>query len=206
MQTGGGGGDGGVGDAKKADCVFEGACVSRRKRGSERREGGAGGEQQVKAGATGYVVWVEGGDEQEAEKTALEACRNGRQQTGRRPEAKEQAEYGEARAQSNPRWIQSSAYDHQSRVAPESVHGAVFKFEIVQKGGADGVPSGGQKRRKRGRMRAQSGRRHLELSSHRKRAQESACRASEKVLEAAGRKEDAAASTWPPGWQSNWPP
>jgi hypothetical protein len=60
---------------------------------------------------------------------------------GRQPEAKEQAEYGEVRAQSNPRWIQSSAYDHQSRVAPESTHEVVFKFEIMQKGGADGVPS-----------------------------------------------------------------
>jgi hypothetical protein len=60
---------------------------------------------------------------------------------GRRPEAKEQAKYGEARAQSNPRWSQSSAYNPQSRVAPESAHGAVFKFEIVQKGGADGATS-----------------------------------------------------------------
>ncbi|KAJ7818769.1 hypothetical protein B0H14DRAFT_2601059 [Mycena olivaceomarginata] len=111
---------------------------------SERREGGAGGEQQVKAGATGYAVskrgratcfeaWVEGGDEQEAGKTALEAYRNGRRRAGRRPEAKEQAKYDEARAQSSPRWRQSSAYDPLSRVAPESAHGAVFKFEIVQK-------------------------------------------------------------------------
>ncbi|KAJ7787010.1 hypothetical protein B0H14DRAFT_2629840, partial [Mycena olivaceomarginata] len=199
----GGGGDGGVGDAKKADCVFGGRM---HRVGAGRREarGRRWRRAQVKAGATG------GGDEQEAEKTALEACRNGRQQTGemphrrkhpdieaphqllfwsskctpgRRPEAKEQAEYGEARAQSNPRWIQPSAYDQHcvgyhykcglvlpavhirmrplssipgmddsgrilmctagkarpyyngttGRVAPESVHGAVFKFEIVQK-------------------------------------------------------------------------
>jgi hypothetical protein len=50
-------------------------------------------------------------------------------------------------------------------------------------------------------MRAQSGQRRPEI---RTRAQESARRASEKVLEAAGREEDA--GTWPLGWQSNWPP
>ncbi|KAJ7820267.1 hypothetical protein B0H14DRAFT_2600128 [Mycena olivaceomarginata] len=135
-------GDGGV--VKKAD------EPGRRARGE--RAALEAGEQQVKAGATGYAVskrgratyfeaWVEGGDEQEAGKTALEACRNGRRRAGRRPEAKEQAKYDEARAQSSPRWRQSSAYDPLSHVAPESAHGAVFKFEIVRKGGADGVPS-----------------------------------------------------------------
>jgi hypothetical protein len=49
----------------------------------------------------------------------------------RLPEAKEQTEYGKGRAQSDKTWIQSSAYDPQSRVAPESAYRAVFKFEIV---------------------------------------------------------------------------
>jgi hypothetical protein len=58
---------------------------------------------------------------------------------GRRPEEKEWAKYGKARVQSNQRWIQSSAYNPQSFVAPERAHRTLFKLEIVQKGGADGV-------------------------------------------------------------------
>ncbi|KAJ7364407.1 hypothetical protein DFH08DRAFT_1016763 [Mycena albidolilacea] len=108
---------------------------------SERREVGAGGEQQVKAGATGYAVskrgratyfeaWVEGGDEQEAGKTALEACRNGRRRAANVPQGgdQEQAKYDEARAQSSPRWRQSSAYDPLNHVAPESAHGAAARM------------------------------------------------------------------------------
>jgi hypothetical protein len=49
----------------------------------------------------------------------------------RLPEAKEQTKYGKGRAQSDRTWIQPSAYDPQSRVAPESAHRAVFKVEIV---------------------------------------------------------------------------
>ncbi|KAJ7870648.1 hypothetical protein B0H14DRAFT_2571228 [Mycena olivaceomarginata] len=132
-------GDGGAGE--KRPIVFLRGRMYRVGTGaaSERREGGAGGEQQVKAGVTGYAVskrgratyfeaWVEGGDEQEAGKTALEACRNGRRRAGRRPEAKEQAKYDEARAQSSPRWRQSSAYDPLSHVAPESAHGAAARM------------------------------------------------------------------------------
>jgi hypothetical protein len=91
---------------RKRPIVFLRGCVYRVGTGaaSERREGGAGGEQQVKAGATGYAVskrgramcfeaWVEGGDEQEAGKTALEVCRNGRQRAGAMKRRREAPQY-----------------------------------------------------------------------------------------------------------------
>ncbi|KAJ7777483.1 hypothetical protein B0H14DRAFT_3587503 [Mycena olivaceomarginata] len=61
--------------------------------------------------------------------------------------------------------------------------------------GADGALAA-IRRGGRGTERGTSGRRRPYISSHGKRAQESARRASEKVLEAAGKKEDA--GTWPP--------
>ncbi|KAJ7879990.1 hypothetical protein B0H14DRAFT_3769963 [Mycena olivaceomarginata] len=169
---------------RKRPIVFLRGCVYRVGSGaaSERQEGGAGGEQQVKAGATGY-----------AQMYPREATRGGGTGKIRRSEGAEQPEMESVECIRSP----------ESCSTGERAWGGIqIRNRAKRRRGRR--PVGGQKRRKRGRMRAQSGRRRLELSSHRKRAQESARRASEKVLEAAGRKEDA--GTWPPSWQSNWPP
>jgi hypothetical protein len=75
---------------------------------SERREGGAGGEQQVKAVREAVPRKDDGsernrtmclearvgrGDEQEAGKAALVTCRNGRHQTGAMPYRGEAPQY-----------------------------------------------------------------------------------------------------------------
>ncbi|KAJ7902631.1 hypothetical protein B0H14DRAFT_2555159 [Mycena olivaceomarginata] len=106
-------------------------------------------------------------------------------------------------AQSSHEWSQSIAYNHQSCGAPERMHGAIFKSEIAQ---TNAVWRASRRRLEEAEKvpnESQSDRRRQEIISHRKYAQERGRRASEKVLEVAGRNKEA--DTWPPGWYSNWP-